>query len=321
MNDLINIENKILVIRGQQVMLDRDLAVLYGVETKVLNQAVKRNIERFPEQFMFQLDKKEQEDIEDRLRSQFVTLNNLKSQIATSSSDILFLRSQIVTSKIKTRGGRQYLPYAFTEQGVAMLSAVLRSETAVKVSIDIMNAFVAMRHYLHRNADLINRVNSIENKIDTKIIEYDENFSKIFKVIDFGPVPINQGVFVQGQIYDAYTKFQELIQKAKKEIILIDNYIDLTVLDRLTVKSPGVDVIIYTQPKTPIKKLDIAQFNAQYPTLTIKNTTSMHDRFLIIDRTEIYHIGASLKDLGKKCFGFTRLEEAQLMIKTVMDAI
>ena len=292
MNDLINIENKILVIRGQQVMLDRDLAELYGVETGRLNEAVKRNIERFPDYFCFQLNQTE--------------FGNWKSQFAISNSVKMGLRKK---------------PYAFTEQGVAMLSAVLRSETAIKVSIDIMNAFVAMRHYLHRNADLINRFNSIENKIDTKIIEYDENFSKIFKVIDFGPVPINQGVFVQGQIYDAYTKFQELIKKAKKEIILIDNYIDLTVLDRLTVKSPGVDVIIYTQPKTPIKKLDIAQFNAQYPTLTIKNTTSMHDRFLIIDRTEIYHIGASLKDLGKKCFGFTRLEEAQLMIKTVLGAV
>ena len=292
MNDLINIENKILVIRGQQVMLDRDLAELYGVETGRLNEAVKRNIERFPDYFCFQLNQTE--------------FGNWKSQFAISNSVKMGLRKK---------------PYAFTEQGVAMLSAVLRSEMAIKVSIDIMNAFVAMRHYLHRNADLINRVNSIENKIDTKIIEYDENFSKIFKVIDFGPVPINQGVFVQGQIYDAYTKFQELIQKAKKEIILIDNYIDLTVLDRLTVKSPGVDVIIYTQPKTPIKKLDITQFNAQYPTLTIKNTTSMHDRFLIIDRTEIYHIGASLKDLGKKCFGFTRLEEAQLMIKTVLSAV
>ena len=304
MNDLINIENKILVIRGQQVMLDRDLAVLYGVETKRINEAVKRNLDRFPEQFMFQLTKDEQNFIDYSLRSQFATLDNLKSQFATSSW-----------------GGRRKPSYAFTEQGVAMLSAVLRSETAVKVSIEIMNAFVHMRHYLHRNADLINRVNIIENKIDTKIIEYDENFSKIFKAIDFGPVPTKQGVFVQGQIFDAYTKFQELIQKAQKEIVLIDNYIDLTVLDRLTVKNPGVDVIIYTQPQTPIKKLDIAQFNAQYPTLTIKNTTNMHDRFLIIDKTEIYHIGASLKDLGKKCFGFTRLEEAQLIIKTVMGAV
>ena len=297
MNNLINIENKILVFRGQQVMLDRDLAELYGVETRIINQAVKRNIERFPNEFCFQLNKEESESCS---KSQFVILNK---------------SGNLRGSNIKN------LPYAFTEQGVAMLSAVLRSQIAVKVSIEIMNAFVHMRHYLHRNADLINRVNIIENKIDTKIIEYDENFSKIFKVVDFGPVPIKQGVFVQGQIFDAYTKFQELIQKAKKEIILIDNYIDLTVLDRLTVKNPGVDVIIYTQPQTPIKKLDIAKFNAQYPTLTIKNTTSMHDRFLIIDRTEIYHIGASLKDLGKKCFGFTRLEEAQLMINTVMGAV
>ncbi|MBR4376293.1 MAG: ORF6N domain-containing protein, partial [Spirochaetia bacterium] len=152
-------------------------------------------------------------------------------------------------------------------------------------------------------------------------IEHDEKIETIFSIINKYKIEDKQGVFVQGQIFDAYTKFQELIQKAKKEIILIDNYIDLTVLDRLTVKSPGVDVIIYTQPQTPIKKLDIAKFNAQYPTLTIKYTTSMHDRFLIIDRTEIYHIGASLKDLGKKCFGFTQLEEAQLMINTVLNAI
>ena len=136
-----------------------------------------------------------------------------------------------------------------------------------------------------------------------------------------GQLPPHEGLFYDGQIFDSYSFISDLVRKAKIEIILIDNYIDLTVLDRLTVKSPGVDVIIYTQPKTPIKKLDIAKFNAQYPTLTLKNTTSMHDRFLIIDQAEIYHIGASLKDLGKKCFGFTRLEEAQLMIKTVMGAV
>ena len=162
MNDLMNIENKILVIRGQQVMLDRDLAGLYGVETKNLNKAMNRNKERFPANFCFQLTIDE--------------FANLRFQVGTSNK----------------KGGRRYLPYAFTEQGVAMLSAVLRSETAIKISIEIMNAFVHMRHYLRGNADLINRVTVIENKIDTKIIEYDKNFSEIFKIIDSTPIPVKK---------------------------------------------------------------------------------------------------------------------------------
>ena len=289
MNELINIENKILVIRGQQVMLDRDLAGLYGVETKRINEAVKRNIDRFPKTFCFQL----------------------------SESEYAFLRSQFATSKkCETRGGRQYLPYAFTEQGVAMLSAVLRSETAVKVSIDIMNAFVAMRRFLLSNAQVFQRL----DRIEAKQLETDHNIETIFTLMDKYKIEDKQGVFVQGQIFDAYTKFQELIQKAQKEIILIDNYIDLTVLERLTKKNPGVNVTIYTHPDTPITQLEINKFNAQYPTLTIKYTSTMHDRFLIIDNAEIYHIGASVKDLGKKCFGFTKLEDTR-WIKIVLNAL
>ena len=297
MNDLLNIENKILVIKGQQVMLDRDLAELYGVETKVLNQAVKRNIERFPDRFMFQLNKDEAESCS---RSQIVTLENLKSQIVTSSW-----------------GGRRKLPYAFTEQGVAMLASVLKSPTAIQISIKIIDAFVAMRRFLLNNTKIFTEIDSIKHHL----IESDERIDTLFTLMDRYKIEDKQGVFVQGQIYDAYTKFQELIQKAQKEIILIDNYIDLTVLDQLTAKNAGVDVIVYTQHKTPIKKLDIAKFNAQYPTLKIKHTNTMHDRFLILDNSEIYHIGASLKDLGKKCFGFTRLEDAHLMIKTVLGAL
>ena len=291
MNDLMNIENKILVIRGQQVMLDRDLAGLYGVETKNLNKAMNRNKERFPANFCFQLTIEE--------------FANLRFQVGTSNK----------------KGGRRYLPYAFTEQGVAMLSAVLRSETAVKISIEIMNAFVHMRHYLHGNADLINKVTVIENKIDTKIIEYDKNFSEIFKIIESTPIPVKQNVFVQGQIFDAYIAFQGLIQEAQKEIILIDNYIDLTVLERFSKKKPGVNVTIYTSPNTIVTQLDVSKFNAQYPTLAIKYTTKMHDRFFIIDNTEIYFIGASIKDLGKKCFGFIKMEDTQWMIKTVLGAL
>lgn len=250
MNDLMNIENKILVIRGQQVLLDRDLAELYGVETRRINEQVKRNIERFPDQFCFSLVEKEKKEL---------VANCDRFRILKHSS---------------------FNPYAFTEQGVAMLSAVLRSETAIKVSIDIMNAFVAMRHFLMNNAGIINRISDAE----TKLIEHDEKIETLFTLMDKYKIEDKQ-------------------------------------VDRLTIKNLGVDVIIYTLPKAPIKKLDIAKFNAQYPSLTLKHTNNMHDRFLIIDRTEIYHIGASLKDLGKKCFGFTKLEDAQLMIKTVLNAV
>ena len=287
MNDLTNIENKILVIRGQQVMLDRDLAELYGVETKVLNQAVKRNIERFPEQFCFQLNKTEIKEV-------VTNCDHLKTLIFSP-----------------------YNPYVFTEQGVAMLSAVLRSEIANKVSIDIMNAFVTMRHLLMNNAGIISRISDTE----TKLIEHDEKIETLFSLMDKYKIEDKQGVFVKGQIFDAYIALQNLIKKAQKEIILIDNYIDLTILERFAKKKIGVKVIIYTRADTPVTKLDETKFNAQYTTLTLKHTNNMHDRFLIIDNTEINHIGASLKDLGKKCFGFTKLEDAQLMIKTVLNAV
>ena len=287
MNDLINIEKKILVIRGQQVMLDRDLAELYGVETKVLNQAVKRNIERFPEQFCFQLNKTEIKEV-------VTNCDHLKTLIFSP-----------------------YNPYVFTEQGVAMLSAVLRSEIAIKVSIDIMNAFVTMRHLLMNNAGIISRISDTE----TKLIEHDEKIETLFSLMDRYKIKDKQGVFVKGQIFDAYIALQNLIKKAQKEIILIDNYIDLTILERFAKKKVGVKVIVYTRQDTPVTKLDENKFNAQYPSLILKYTNNMHDRFLIIDNTEIYHIGASLKDLGKKCFGFTKLEDAQLMINTVLNAV
>ena len=198
-----------------------------------------------------------------------------------------------------------------------MLSTVLSSDIAIEISLKIMDAFVSMRKFILSNAQVFQRLDSLE----AYKIESTHRIDTLFILINRYKIEDKQGVFVQGQIYDAYTKFQELIQNAKKEIILIDNYIDLTVLDQLTAKNAGVAVIIYTQPKTPIRKLDVAKFNAQYPTLTIKYTNTMHDRFLIIDNAEIYHIGASLKDLGKKCFGFTRLEDSKLMIKTVMGAV
>ena len=292
MNELISIENKIMVIRGQQVMLDRDLAEIYGYETKYFNRQVKNNIEKFDEEFMFQLTK---EEVNELLRCKIFTSNG--------------------------RGGNRYKPLAFTEQGIYMLMTVLKGDLAVKQSKALIKLFKKMRHFFIENDSFITRLSTIEYKINTKFLEYDKNFSEIFKVIDTVPEPIKQGIFFQGQIFDAFYQFQQIIQKAQKEIILIDNYIDLTVLDRLAKKQKGVEVTIYTKPDTPISKLDEKKFNSQYPTLTVKFTTTMHDRFLIIDNTEIYHIGASLKDLGKKCFGFTQLEDAKIMIKAVLDAV
>ena len=279
-----SIRSKIHVIRGQQVMLDRDLAELYLVETKALNQAVKRNTERFPENFMFQLSENEYE--------------NWRSQFVTSNSDKMGLRRP---------------PYAFTEQGVAMLSAVLKSETAIKASIQIMNAFVSMRHFLQNNAELFAELKTIQQHqiyTDVHLRETDKKVDELFSLMDKYNVKETQGIFFQGQIFDAYAKFESFLAAAKKEIILIDNYVDLSILQRLAKKKKGVNVTIYTAPKTKLTAQDVQIFNAQYPTLTLNHTTKTHDRFLIIDNSTIYHIGASLKDLGKKCFGFSVLDSS-----------
>jgi len=279
-----SIRSKIHVIRGQQVMLDRDLAELYLVETKALNQAVKRNIERFPETFMFQLNNTEFE--------------NWRSHFVTSNSDKMGLRRP---------------PYAFTEQGVAMLSAVLKSDTAVKVSIQIMNAFVSMRHFLQNNAEIFVELKTMrQHQIDTDIHlnETDKKVDELFSLMDKYNIKETQGIFFQGQIFDAYAKFERFLAAAKKEIVLIDNYVDLSILQRLAKKKKGVNVTIYTDPKTKLTAQDVQTFNAQYPTLTLNHTTKTHDRFLIIDNSTIYHIGASLKDLGKKCFGFSILDSS-----------
>ncbi len=329
-----NIENRIFVIRNQQVMIDRDLALLYGVETKVLNQAVKRNINRFPERFMFQLTKDEQEQYEflrsqnanmynskQPLWSQSVTLNDsgkdsLGSQIVTLNE----LKSQNVISSSRGKHSK-YLSYAFTEQGVAMLSSVLRSETAVQVSIRIMDAFVAIRQFLQNNAQIFVELGSIKQHLIESDLHHKENDQKIeqlFTLMDRYKIEEKQGVFFQGQIFDAYAKFESFIQQAKKEIILIDQYVDLSVLERLAKKQNGVDVTVYTKAQTPITAQDVQQFNAQYPTLSIYHTSKIHDRFLIIDHSTIYHIGASLKDLGKKCFAFEILEDATTLIPSIL---
>lgn len=283
------IESRILTIRNQQVMIDRDLAELYGVETRILNQAVKRNIERFPNNYMFQLTEKE--------------FTNWKSQFVTSNSEDENLTSQFVMS---SWGGIRRSPFAFTEQGVAMLSAVLKSETAIQVSIQIINAFVSMRHFLQNNMQLFNEIVLLKHHQ----IESDKRIDKLFNLMDKYKIDDTQGIFFQGQIFDAYAKFESFISQAQKEIILIDNYVDLSILERFSKKKSNVNITIWTAPKTPLTLQDIQQFNTQYPTLIVNHTSKMHDRFLIIDQKILYHIGASLKDLGKKCFAFEILDKA-----------
>ncbi|WP_207386021.1 ORF6N domain-containing protein [Legionella gresilensis] len=276
-----SIQHKIYHIRGVAVMLDSDLAQLYDVETKVFNQAVKRNEERFPEAFRFQL-----------------TLEELNS-----------LRSQIVTSN--TRGGRRYLPYAFTEQGVAMLSAVLRSPTAIQISIQIINAFVEMRKLVLSNDILYQKINNLEKKQISYEVKTDERFEKIFSALEDNQPEHKQGIFYDGQIFDAYVFISQLIKKAKKEIILIDNYIDESVLTHLSKANLDVKITILTKNISNRLKLDVDKYNQQYRNITLKSLESAHDRFLIIDKA-IYHIGASIKDLGKKWFAFSKLDSQSL---------
>jgi hypothetical protein len=281
-NDLstIDIQNIIYEIRGLQVMLDNDLAILYEVEVKVLNQAVKRNIERFPGKFMFRL-----------------TDNELK-----------ILRSQFVTAKYNW-SKKRYLPYAFTEQGVAMLSAVLKSNKAIEVSLKIMSAFVEMRHYLMKNVDIFQKF----HRIDQKLLEHDDNFKKIFKALEGKEMP-KQGIFFNGQVFDAHVFVSELIRNAEKSIILIDNYVDEKVLTLLSKKKSEVEVLVYSKNITNKLLQDVEKYNTQYKNLTLKQFNDCHDRFLIIDN-QIYHIGASLKDLGKKWFAFSKLEiDANLIL-------
>ena len=283
------IENLILNIRGKQVMLDRDLARLYGVETKRLNEAVKRNIERFPEDFMFQLNKEEFEN----WKSQIVT-SNWMSQNATSNSLIM---------------GARKLPYAFTENGIAMLSGLLNSQIAIRVNIQIMRAFVAMRHTLLSNNQLFNRIENIEHN-QLLMIQWkdktDSQINELFNTLAKHELP-TEGVFHNGQIFDAYKFATDLIKSAKKSLVLIDNYVDESVLLMLSKRNQGVTAKIYTSQITPQLRQDLAKHYSQYPTIQIVRHTTSHDRFLIIDDTEVYHIGASLKDLGKKLFAFSKL--------------
>ena len=304
-NQFLQIESLIRTIRGQQVLLDSDLAILYGVETKRLNQQVKRNIERFPEDFMFQLT---QEEVICS-RSQIATLNkgtNLRSQIATSSQEVS-LKSQIVTS---SHGGVRYLPYAFTENGIAMLSSVLRSPIAIQVNIRIMRAFTAMRQFIASNAQIFQRLDVMEQNqlaLTAHQVETDHKLEEVFRRLDSGNVQPHQGIFYDGQIFDAYTFINDRIREATTRIILIDNYIDDSVLTMLAKRADKVAATIYTKKPSAQLQLDIQKHNAQYPSISVIEFDRSHDRFLCIDET-VYHLGASIKDLGKKWFAFNRME-------------
>ena len=277
-----NIKNLIYTIRGKQVMLDKDVAMLYHYETKKINQTVKRNIDRFPEKFCFQLNENEVEN----LRSQFVTSSLEKENY----------------------GGRRYLPYAFTEQGIAMLSGLLRNQIAVQVSINIMDAFVEMRRFLSSNSEMFNRLINVEYKL----LEHDKKFDEVFNQLQ-QEENIKQKIFFKGQIYDAYSLIVDIIKTAKTKILIIDNYIDDTVLKMLTKKNKNVEVVILTSNKSNIQNIDIQKFNKEYPILKVAKIDKFHDRFIIIDNKELYHVGASIKDLGKKCFGINKIEDEEIV--------
>ena len=274
------IASLILELREQQVILDRDLAMLYGVETKALNQAVKRNIERFPISFRFQLSEEEMVGL--------VTICDRFKKLKHSSSP----------------------PYVFTEQGVAMLSAVLRGPTAVRVSIKIMETFVAMRHFLNNHLSLYHRIETLEHNQLLLFNQQSTSSQQLEEVLKHMEAPCSfpkEGIFCDGQIFDAYAFASELIRSAKRRIVLIDNYIDESVLLMLAKRNEHVTAEIVTRHINETLALDIERHNRQYAPITIRESARYHDRFLIIDDS-VYHIGASLKDLGKKFFAFSRME-------------
>ena len=275
----IKIENLIYKIRGKQVMLDSDVAKLFGYETKDINRSVKNNINRFPKNYCFKLNEEE--------------WSNLRCKIFTSSLD-------------STYGGRRYLPHVFTEHGITMLAGILKSDIAVSVSLKIVDTFINMRRFINENKDIFNRLTVAEYKL----LEHDEKIDKLFDNFN-SKVLENQKIFFDGEIYDSYSLIIDLIKQARKRIIIIDNYVDKSILDMLVYKKDDVSVELVTSTHY-LTKLDINKFNSQYPNLKIKYSNIFHDRFLIID-DNLYHVGSSLKDLGKKCFGINRIEDNEIL--------
>ena len=277
------IKNLIYTIRGKQVMLDSDVARLFNYATKDLNRNVKNNIERFPEYYCFQLTEEEYKS----------------------------LRCKIFTLNENGRGQhRKYLPYIFTEYGITMLAGLLKSDIAVNVSIKIVNTFIEMRKFLIQNGQIFERLTNIEYKL----LEHDKKFNEVFNQLQVEE-NIKQKIFFEGQIYDAYSLIIDIIKKANKKILIIDNYIDDSVLKMLTKKNNNVEVVILTSDKSNIQQIDIQKFNKEYPILKVAKTNKFHDRFVIIDNEEMYHLGASIKDLGKKCFGINKIEDVEIIEK------
>ena len=281
-----NIKNLIHTIRGKQVMLDSDVAMLYQYTTKNINKAMKRNINRFPEDFCFQLTEKEVE--------------NLRFQFGTSSL------------KKENYGGRRYLPYVYTEQGISMLAGVLKNEIAVQVSISIIRAFIEMRRFISLNGQVFQEINDIKGQL----LEHDKKFDEVFDELQRKQeTEFKQSIFFDGQIYDAYSLIIDIIKRAKQKILIIDNYIDDSILKMLSKKNKDVEVVILTSQNCNLTKLDISKFNKQYPNLKVSRTNKFHDRFIVIDNKNLYHIGASLKDLGKKCFAISKIEDDEYVNK------
>ena len=282
-----NIKSLIYTIRGNQVMLDSDVAMLYHYTTKNINKAMKRNIERFPEDFCFQLTQKE--------------LENMWFQNGTASKN-----------QISKYRNDKYLPYVYTEQGISMLSGILKNEVAVQVSINIMRAFIEMRRFISSNGQVFERLTNVEYKL----LEHDKKFDEVFNALqDNKGSEFKQKIFFNGQIYDAYKLIIDILKRAKRKILIIDNYIDDSILEMLSKKNKNVEVVILTSQNCSLTKLDLIKFNKQYPTLKIFKSNRFHDRFIIIDNIELYHIGASLKDLGKKCFAISRIDDIDYMNK------
>jgi hypothetical protein len=330
---------RIHTVRDVQVMMDTDLAEIYGVETKVPDQAVKRNIGRFPLEFRFQLSQEEWEALGPRPGTlplipilstkqsarggYFVVRSGLcRSSSHYGVSSLLTrthyecrngIRSQPVT--LKRGQHRKYLPYVFTEQGVAMLSTVLRSATAVSVSIQVMSAFVAMRRLMADNALIEQRLMRVERRQT----DADGKFEQLFKALESRQPGPEKGLFFDGQVFDAWEFVSGLIRKAEQSIILIDNYMDDTVLSLLSKRGEGVTATIYTRAISRQMAVDLERHNAQYPAIGIMEFPDAHDRFLVIDRTALYHIGASLKDLGKKWFAFSKMDTETLRLLHRLD--
>lgn len=283
-----DIIHKIYTFRDTKIMLDNDLAKLYSVPTKRLNESVKRNIDRFPEDFMFQLTEIEKNEL-------VANCDRLKALKHSTNP-----------------------PYVFTEQGVAMLSGILKSKRAIETNILIIRAFVSMRKFLHQNADLFLKIDNIEKKQTDYQIKTNKKINALFEIIENKDHIKKQGIFYNGQIFDAYKFISELINSAKESIILIDNYVDESVLIRFS-EIKNLKVTIYTENLTEKLKLDLERYNAQYNRIEIKQIFKSHDRFLIIDKEHIYHLGASIKDLGKKWFVFSKLNKN--LLKPILSQI